>query len=114
MNYQKILKFGSDKLKLNKIDTHIDEVHKRVQALKINGKTYKIWIQIASFSNKKSANILKSKFNSIKNINVKKANFKGKAFYRVRVGPFKKIDEIKEIYNFLINSGMEGTKIFVE
>ena len=38
----------------------------------------------------------------------------GKDFYRVRVGPFKKIDETKEIYNFLINSGMEGTKIFVE
>ena len=41
-------------------------------------------------------------------------NFNGKVFYRVRVGPFKKIDETKEIYNFLINSGMEGTKIFVE
>ena len=53
-------------------------------------------------------------FNSIKNINVKKANFNGKVFYRVRVGPFKKIDETKEIYKFLINSGMEGTKIFVE
>ena len=100
--------------KKNKVDTHVDEVQKRVQALKINGKTYKIWIQIASFSNKKSANILKSKFNSIKNINVKKANLNGKAFYRVRVGPFKKFDETKEIYNFLINSGMEGTKIFVE
>ena len=104
----------SEKFKKNKIDTHVDEVQKRVQALKINGKTYKIWIQIASFSNKKSANILKSKFNSIKNINVKKANFNGKVFYRVRVGPFKKIDETKEIYKFLINSGMEGTKIFVE
>mgnify|MGYP005678636291 FL=1 len=41
-------------------------------------------------------------------------NFKGKSFYRVRVGPFNKINETKEIYNFLINSGMEGTKIFVE
>ena len=102
------------KFKKNKFDKHVDEVKNRVQALKINGKTYKIWIQIASFSNKKSANILKSKFNSIKNINVKKANFKGKAFYRVRVGPFKKIDETKKIYNFLIKSGMEGTKIFVE
>ena len=55
-------------------------MQKRVQALKINGKTYKIWIQIASFSNKKSANILKSKFNSIKKINVKKVTFKGKSF----------------------------------
>ena len=98
----------------NKVETNIKEAEKRVQALKINSKTYKIWIQIASFSNKKSANILKSKFNSIKNINVKKANFNGKDFYRVRVGPFKKIDETKVIYNFLINSGMEGTKIFVE
>ncbi len=101
-------------LKNNKIGAHVYEVQKRVQALKINGKTYKIWIQIASFSNKKSANILKSKFNSIKNINVKKVNIKGKTFYRVRIGPFKKINESKEIYNFLINSGMEGTKIFVE
>ena len=31
-----------------------------------------------------------------------------------RVGPFRKINDTKEIYNFLINSGMEGTKIFVE
>ena len=89
-------------------------LHISFQALKINGKTYKIWIQIASFSNKKSANILKSKFSSIKNINVKKTNLNGKSYYRVRVGPFKKINETRQIYNFLINSGMEGTKIFVE
>ena len=57
---------------------------------------------------------MKSKFNSIKGINVKKVNFKGKTFYRVRVGPFKKIDETKEIYNDLVNSGIEVTKIFVE
>ena len=93
---------------------HIEDIQKKVQALKINGKSYKIWIQIASFSNKKSANILKTKFNSIKNINIKKANLKGKYFYRVRVGPFNEINDTKEIYNFLINSGMEGTKIFVE
>ena len=118
VSIQKIGEINSAKseetFKKNKIDSHINELQKRVQALKINGKTYKIWIQIASFSNKKSANILKSKFNSIKNINVKKVNFNGKVFYRVRVGPFKKIDKTKEIYNFLINSGMEGTKIFVE
>ncbi len=93
---------------------HIEDIQKKVQALKINGKSYKIWIQIASFSNKKSANILKTKFNSIKNINIKKANLKGKYFYRVRVGPFREINDTKEIYYFLINSGMEGTKIFVE
>ena len=83
-------------------------------AIKINPQTYNIWIQIASFSNKKSASILKKKFNSIKNINIKKFNFEGKTFFRVRVGPFKKIDEIKKTYNLLLNSGMEGTKIFVE
>ena len=98
----------------NKIETYIEEAQKRIQVLKINGKSYKIWIQIASFSNKKSAKILKSKFNSIKKINIKKATFKGNSFYRVRVGPFNKINETKEIYNFLIKSGMEGTKIFVE
>ena len=100
--------------KENKNKSHIEEVQKKVQALKINGKIFKIWIQIASFSNKKSANILKKKFNSIKKINIKKANYKGKSYYRVRVGPFNRINETKEIYNFLINSGMEGTKIFVE
>ena len=57
---------------------------------------------------------MKTKFISIKNINVKRVNLKGKPFYRVRVGPFKEINDTKEIYNFLINSGMEGTKIFVE
>ena len=98
----------------NKIETQIEKVNKKVQILKINGKKYKIWIQIASFSNQKSANILKKKFNSIKNINIKKAYLKGKSFYRVRVGPFREINDTKEIYNFLINSGMEGTKIFVE
>jgi len=98
----------------NKTDTHIEEAKKKVDVLKINSKKYKIWIQIASFSNKKSASILKNKFNSIKDINIKKFNFKGKTFFRVRVGPFKKITETKKIYNLLINSGMEGTKIFVE
>ena len=117
-----IKKIGEDNLVVNsqnkfnekKNKGHIEDVQKKVQALKINGKSYKIWVQIASFSNKKSANILKTKFISIKNINVKKVNLKGKPFYRVRVGPFKEINDTKEIYNFLINSGMEGTKIFVE
>ena len=105
---------NEESLNKNKTDTHIEEAKKRVDVLKINDKKYKIWIQIASFSNKKSASILKNKFNSIKNINIKKFNFKGKTFFRVRVGPFKKITETKKIYNLLINSGMEGTKIFVE
>ena len=34
--------------------------------------------------------------------------------YNLLIFSFKKIDETKEIYNYLINSGMEGTKIFVE
>ena len=105
---------NEESLNKNKTDTHIEEAKKRVDVLKINDKKYKIWIQIASFSNKKSASILKNKFNSIKNINIKKFNFKGKTFFRVRVGPFKKINETKKIYSLLINSGMEGTKIFVE
>ena len=117
-----IKKIGEDNLVVNsqnkfnekKNKGHIEDVQKKVQALKINGKSYKIWVQIASFSNKKSASILKTKFNSIKNINIKKTNLKGKYFYRVRVGPFREINDTKEIYNFLINSGMEGTKIFVE
>ena len=105
---------NEESLNNNKTDTHIEEAKKKVDVLKINSKKYKIWIQIASFSNKKSASVLKNKFNSIKDINIKKFNFKGKTFFRVRVGPFKKIKETKKIYNLLINSGMEGTKIFVE
>ena len=100
--------------KKNEVESPIENVKKRIQVLKINGKKFKIWIQIASFSNKKSANILKTKFNSIKNINIKKVNFKGKNFFRVRVGPFNTVSDTKNIYNFLIKSGMEGTKIFVE
>ena len=117
-----IKKIGEDNLVVNsqnkfnekKKKGHMEDVQKKVQALKINGKLYKIWVQIASFSNKKSANILKTKFNSIKNINIKKTKLKGKYFYRVRVGPFREINDTKEIYNYLVNSGMEGTKIFVE
>ena len=105
---------SQNKFNKKKNKGHIQDIQKKVQALKINGKSYNIWIQIASFSNKKSANILKTKFNSIKNINVKKTNLKGKLFYRVRVGPFREINDTNVIYNFLINSGMEGTKIFVE
>ena len=97
-----------------KNDKNIEKAKNKAEALKIKGKRYKIWVQIASFSNKKSANILKTKFNSVKNINVKKVNINGKIFFRVRVGPFKNIKETKRIYNFLINKGMEGTKIFVE
>ncbi|MDC3096699.1 septal ring lytic transglycosylase RlpA family protein [Alphaproteobacteria bacterium] len=97
-----------------KISKNIEEAKNKTEALKINGKKYKIWVQIASFSNRKSANILKTKFNSFKNININKVNINGKTFFRVRVGPFKNIKETKRIYNFLINEGMEGTKIFVE
>ena len=97
-----------------KNDKNIEKAKIQAEALKIKGKRYKIWVQIASFSNKKSANILKTKFNSVKNINIKKVNINGKIFFRVRVGPFKNIKETKRIYNFLINKGMEGTKIFVE
>ena len=58
-----IKKIGEDNLVVNsqnkfneKINKgHIEDVQKKVQALKINGKSYKIWVQIASFSNKKSA-----------------------------------------------------------
>ena len=96
------------------MDKNIEKAKNKVEALNIYGKRYKIWVQIASFSNRKSANILKTKFNSVKNIKVKKVNINGKTFFRVRVGPFKNIEETKRIYNFLINKGMEGTKIFVE
>ena len=96
------------------MDKNIEKAKNKAEALKINGKRYKIWVQIASFSNIKSANILKTKFNSVKNINVKKVNINGKTFFRVRVGPFNNIEETKRIYDFLINKGMEGTKIFVE
>ena len=104
----------NQKITKNKVEIHFEKVQKKVDVLKINEKKYKIWIQIASFSNINSANILKKKFNFIKNINVKKVNLRGKSFFRVKVGPFKNINEAKDIYNFLINSGMEGTKIFVE
>ncbi len=98
----------------NKIEKNLEKAKIKAEVLKINGKKYNIWVQIASFSNKNSANLLKTKFNTVKNINVNKANINGKTFFRVRVGPFKSIKEAKKIYDFLINRGMEGTKIFVE
>ena len=98
----------------NKIEKNLEKAKIKAEVLKINGKKYNIWVQIASFSNKNSANLLKTKFNTVKNINVNKVNINGKTFFRVRVGPFKSIKEAKEIYYFLINRGMEGTKIFVE
>ncbi len=109
-----IKKIGATKSKNIKFDKTLEKVEKKVQVLKMRGKKYQIWIQIASFSNKKSANILKSKFKSIKNININKVKIKGKTLYRVRVGPYSNINNSKEIYNFLIKNGMEGTKIFVE
>lgn len=117
-----IKKIGETKLIKNNIssfnkykkDKNIKEAKNKAEALKINGKRYKIWVQIASFSNRKSANILKTKFNSVKNIHVKKITINGKIYFRVRVGPFKDIKDTKRIYDFLINKGMEGTKIFVE
>ena len=100
--------------KEDNINKNIELAKNKAEAFKINGKKYNIWVQIASFSNKNSANILKRKFNSVKNINVNKVNINGKTFFRVRIGPFKSVEESKKIYNFLINKGMEGTKIFVE
>ena len=110
----KLIKKNISSFNKYKKDKNIKEAKNKAEALKINGKRYKIWVQIASFSNRKSANIVKTKFNSVKNIHVKKITINGKIYFRVRVGPFKDIKDTKRIYDFLINKGMEGTKIFVE
>ena len=61
----------------------------------------------------KSAKILKNKFKSLEKININKAFVNGNLFYRVRVGPFEKIEEADKIFNFLRQEGMEGTKIVI-
>ena len=75
---------------------------------------FNIWIQIAAFSNIKSAKILQEKFKEIQNLNVHKVLLKGRTIYRVRVGPFLSIDKADSVYNFLVAKGMQGTKFIVE
>ena len=99
--------------KNNKHDKKKYAILKKIKKLKINEKKFKIWIQIAAFKNMKSAKILKNKFKSLEKININKAFVNGNLFYRVRVGPFRKIEEADKIFNFLIQEGMEGTKIVI-
>ena len=99
--------------KNNKHDKKKYAILKKIKTLEINEKKFKIWIQIAAFKNMKSAKILKNKFKSLEKININKAFVNGNIFYRVRVGPFKKIEEADKIFNFLIQEGMEGTKIVI-
>ncbi len=106
--------FNKDQ-KINKrLRKDIDNIEKKVQLMRINQKKFKIWIQIASFSTSKSAKLLKSKFKSLNNISINKVNINGKNFYRVRVGPYYNVRESQQTFNFLINRGMEGTRLFVE
>ena len=100
--------------KNNKHDKKKYAILKKIKTLEINEKKFKIWIQIAAFKNMKSAKILKNKFKSLEKININKAFVNGNLFYRVRVGPFKKIEEADKIFNFLIQEGMEGTKIVID
>ena len=98
----------------NNDNPQVDLLKKKLKVLDFNNKKYKIWIQIAAFTNIKSAKILYDKFKYINKINVHKKFVKGKEFFRVRVGPFIKIENAEDIYNFLIKKGMQGTKIIVE
>ena len=96
------------------LDPKVESIKRRLKVLELNDKKFKIWIQIAAFSNIKSAKILKEKFELIENINIHKVFLKGKYIYRVRVGPFLSIDKADSVYNFLIAKGMQGTKFIVE
>ena len=92
----------------------LDSIKKKIKVLKINDKKFNLWVQIASFSNKKSAIILKNKFNYIKNIKTYKALVNGKNYYRVRIGPYKRVEDANKDFDHLILKGMEGTKIIIE
>ena len=92
----------------------VDLLKRKLKVLDFNNKKYNIWIQIAAFTNVKSAKVLYNKFKYINKINIHKKFLKGKDFFRVRVGPFLKIENAEDIYNFLIKKGMQGTKIIIE
>ena len=104
----------SEDKNLNEFEKKIKILEAKVQTLNFKNSKFKIWIQIASFSSKESAKILKKKFKNIKKINIHKIKNKNKTFYRVRVGPFKNIKEAKKDYKYLINNDMQGTKILIE
>ena len=95
-------------------NTKLESIKKKIKVLKINDKDFNLWVQIASFSNKKSAIILKNKFNYIKNIKTYKVLLNGKNYYRVRIGPYKRVEDANKDFDHLILKGMEGTKIIIE
>lgn len=97
-----------------KIDQKQLKLEKKIKILELYEKKYKIWVQIASFSNSKSAKTLLKKFNDIKNINVYKAKVKGANFFRVRVGPYLSAEKAYSMYKYLIQKQMQGTRIVVE
>ena len=97
-----------------KTDPKTESIKRKLKVLELNNRKFKIWIQIAAFSNIKSAKILQDKFKEIQNLNVHKVLLRGKKIYRVRAGPFLSIDKADSVYNFLIAKGMQGTKFIVE
>jgi len=97
-----------------KTNPKVESIKRKLKVLELNNRKFNIWIQIAAFSNIKSAKILQEKFKEIQNLNVHKVLLKGKIIYRVRVGPFLSIDKADSVYNFLIAKGMQGTKFIVE
>ncbi len=95
-------------------DPQVDLLKRKLKVLDFNDQKYQIWVQIAAFTNIKSAKILHNKFKYVNKIDIHKKFIKGQNFFRVRVGPFFKIENAENIYNFLIKKGMQGTKIIVE
>ena len=95
-------------------DPQVDILKRKLKVLDFNNQKYHIWVQIAAFTNIKSAKILHNKFKYVNKIDIHKKFINGHHFFRVRVGPFVKIENAENIYNFLIKKGMQGTKIIVE
>ncbi len=90
------------------------EITNKTRILRMNNISYNLFIQIASFSNKKSALLLKEKFKGIKNIFIEKTLINKQDFYRVKVGPFKNLSNTIIVHKYLKEKGMEGPKIQIK
>ncbi len=74
----------------------------------------KIFVQAGSFSNEANALNLSNRLSSIGPSNVSTTQVNDRAYYRVRLGPYKNETEAQKVASTLIQGGNPNTKIIID
>ena len=98
-------------LKRSAINLSKQSRSREVVQLPVTGS--EIYVQVASFRNKQSAESFQKVIADIGITGVYKALVKGKQFHRVRIGPLKNVSQADSVLGKLIKRGFPGARVIV-